>query len=162
MYKCRRRAMKTQPIEITGKIIVVEDDPTLLSLWGRLLRDIGVSDFDLFSDPWEASLLLGEMPCKVLISDVVMPKINGYDLAKIASRRNPNCNIILTTAYGTDLSRFDLADCHFHLLHKPYIDLAAIRRFVMHIVNGDSAFDDLAEDSSSENEDYPAVIEWKL
>lgn len=145
-----------------GRVVVVEDDPTFLSLWERLLKDLDVTDFDLFSSPVEAGLFLEEMPCRVLISDVVLPVINGYELAKIACRRNPVCRIVLTTAYGTDLSRFDLTDCRFHLLHKPYTDLTALKRFMKHVINGDSSFGDLAEDSSSGNEDYPEVTEWKL
>ncbi|MFH0799887.1 MAG: response regulator [Pseudomonadota bacterium] len=147
---------------LEGKIVVVEDDPTFLSFWGRMLQDLGLKDFELFSDAAEAGLLLEEVPVGLLISDVVMPSRNGYELARIASRRNPGCNIILTTAYATDLSRFELAGCRFQLLHKPYTDLAALRRFIMHIIDGDVEFDDISEDSSSENEDYPGVTEWRL
>lgn len=145
-----------------GKIIVVEDDPTLLYFWGRVLRDLGVTDVELFSDPQEARLMLQEMPCRLLISDIVMPGTYGYELARIAGRRNPACTVVLTTGYGTNLSHFDLTDCHFHLLHKPYTDITALKSFIRHLLDGDTSFDDLSEDSYSENEDYPQVVEWKL
>lgn len=145
-----------------GKVVVVEDDPTLLYFWGRILGDLGVGDVELFSNPQEARLMLQEMPCRLLISDIVMPGTYGYDLARIACRRDPACTVVLTTGYGTNLSHFDLADCRFHLLHKPYTDIAALKSFIQHLLNGDTSFDDLSEDSCSENEDYPQVMEWKL
>ncbi|HPM41481.1 MAG TPA: response regulator [bacterium] len=144
------------------KIVVVEDDPTMLFFWGRILKDLGVEDYELFSDAVEAKMLLQEIPCTLLISDIVMPGAYGYELARIARRRNPACTIVLTTGYGTDLSRFDLSDCRFHLLHKPYGDISALKVFLRHIIDGDNSFDDLSEDSFSENEDYPQVTEWKL
>lgn len=154
--------MEMKPIEIASKVIVVEDDPTLLCFWRRMLKDLGVTDAVFFSDPKEALVLIEEVPCKVLISDIVMPDINGYELARLAIRRSPLCSVILTTAYSADLSRFDLANCRFHLLHKPYTDIVEVRKFVRHVLEGDSSFNDISEDSFSENEDYPDVTEWKL
>ena len=108
-------------------------------------------------------MLLEEVPCQVLNSDIVMPGAYGYELARIACRRNPACRMVLTTGYGTDLSRFDLSDCRFHLLHKPYTDLGALKVFLRHLLGDEEpSFDDISEDSFSENEDYPQVTEWKL
>lgn len=152
-------AVRNKPVV---RVVVVEDDPTLLTFWGRILSDLGVKDYELFSDPTEALLMLEETPIDVMISDVIMQGINGYELARIARRRNPHANIVLTTAYGANLSHFDLAGCRFHLLHKPYTDISSLKRFIDHIVQGDTSFDDISEDSSSENEDYPEVTEWKL
>jgi len=145
-----------------AKVIVVEDDPTMLFFWERILREVGAIDYELYSDPIQAKARLEQEPFSLLISDIVMPDVYGYELARIACRRNPACNVLLTTGYGIDLSRFDLSDCRFHLLHKPYTDLTALKRFVAHLLRGDRYFDDLSEDSSSENEDYPQVTEWRL
>lgn len=154
--------MKQMTFELVANVVVVEDDPTFLKFWGRIMDEIGVKNYRLFSDSDEALAYLKEAPCSLLISDVIMTKINGYDLARKALKLYPGCNVILTTAYSTDLSRFLLADQRFHLLHKPYTDLAALKRFIKHIINGDTSFDDISEDSFSKNEDFPQVMEWKL
>jgi DNA-binding NtrC family response regulator len=144
------------------QVIVVEDDDTFLSFWRRFLEGIGIYDVKFVSNPYEAKDLLERVNCDLLISDINMKGLNGYDLAKFASEQNPGCRVILTTAYGANLSRFDLANCSFHLLYKPYNDLAELAKFVRHLLAGDTSFDDISEDSWSENEDYPQVTEWKL
>lgn len=158
----RRQGMEQKHAEPGKRVIVVEDDSTMLLFWGRILKDLGITNFELFSNPLEAKLILEKVPYNLLISGIVMPHALGYDLAKIARRQNPACAIVLTTGFRTDLSRFNLANCRFHLLHKPYSDLAAVKNLITHLYNGEDSFDDLSEESSSENEDYPEVIEWKL
>ncbi|MBN1283075.1 MAG: response regulator [Proteobacteria bacterium] len=144
------------------EVVVVEDDPTFLSFWKRFLEAMGVSDFMLIANPFEAKEVLCRVSCKLLISDINMRGINGYELAKLACDFNPACSVILTTAYGANLKRFDLKNCAFHLLFKPYNDIGELNKLVKHLLKGENSFDDLSEDSWSENEDYPQVIEWKL
>jgi len=144
------------------EVIVVEDDSTFLSFWKRFLEGIGIYDYILISNPYEAKEALSRVRCKLLISDINMRGLNGYDLAKLACDFNPSCQVVLTTAYGANLKRFELKDCRFHLLFKPYNDIGELTKLIRHLVAGENSFDDLSEDSWSENEDYPEVIEWKL
>lgn len=144
------------------RVFVVEDEPSLLTFWGRLLSDMGIKNYQLFSNPAEALRALKELSASLLICDVILPRMNGYELAKRARKINGDIPIILTTAYTTDLSRFDLAGMDFHLLHKPYTDIAELKKLVCHILKGEDGFEDMSEDSFSENEDYPAVTEWKI
>ncbi len=155
--------MRCQIGEEAPEILIVEDDSTFLSFWGRLLKDLGVRGFELVSTPKEAQDAILSHRYRLIVSDINMPGINGYELAKLACNINPDSRIILTTAYSTDLSRFDLENCQFHLLHKPYLNISDLKKFIQHMLDGDDSFDDLSEDSFSEsNEDYPDVMEWKL
>jgi len=144
------------------KIVVVEDDPTFLVFWERILSGIDGIEYELFRNSIEAKLFLEEVHCDLLISDVVMPTVNGYELARIACRKSRDCNVILTTAYGAALSHFDIGTQRFHLLHKPYTNISTLKRFIKHFVDLDTSIDDISEESSSENKDCPQVTEWKL
>ncbi len=144
------------------KVIIVEDDPTLLSFWSRIMEDVGCDEALLLSNAAGAARVLDEMPVDLLISDIVMPKRSGYELLKLAHARNPQCKILLTTGYAADLSRFELAGFSFHLLHKPYADIAALRSLIASLLRGTENLDEISEESSSENEDYPNITEWKL
>ncbi len=144
------------------RILIVEDDPTFGSFWTRLFDEMGINNVTLVTDPLEALKHLDKGSFTLLISDVVMPHVNGYEIAKYACKKDPSIKIVLTTGYSTDLSRFDLTGCSFHLLHKPYSNIAEIKKLITHLVNGENVFEDASEDSFSENEDYPFVTEWKL
>ena len=144
------------------RALVVEDDPTFRSFWKRFFEEMDIHNYRIVADPLKAMHLLTKESFSLLISDVVMPHITGYDLAKYARRKQPDIEILLTTGYTTDLSRFDLEGCRFHLLHKPYGDLTQIKTLILHLLNGEDVFEDASEDSFSENEDYPLVTEWKL
>ncbi|MFA4974740.1 MAG: response regulator [bacterium] len=146
----------------TVEVIVVEDDSTFLSFWKRFLEAMGISDYLLIDNPYEAKEVLARIDCRLLISDINMHGINGYELAKLACDFNPGCSVVLTTAYNANLKHFDLKSYSFHLLFKPYNDIGELNKLIRHLLKGENSFDDLSEDSWSENEDYPQVIEWKL
>lgn len=144
------------------RVLVVEDDPTFGSFWVRLFEELDIKNVTLVTDPLEALKHLDRTSFTLLISDVVMPHVNGYEIAKYACKKDPGIEIVLTTGYSTDLSRFDLTGCRFHLLHKPYSNIAEIKKLIVHLLKGENVFEDASEDSFSENEDYPFVTEWKL
>ena len=146
----------------TFDVIVVEDDKTYLQFWKRFLEDLGITDYILITNSYKARDILTKGSCKLLISDVNMQDINGYDLAKSAIENNCSCSVILTTAYSANLSRFDLGNFPFHLLYKPFSNLTELAKLIRHLVKGETSLDDISEDSWSENEDFPAVTEWKL
>ena len=145
-----------------SRIVIVEDEPALLAMWGRIFRELGCADFWLFSDPFQARIFLQRQKCDILISDVNMPGLNGYELARMTLVKNPDAAVVLTTAYTIDLARFNLKDCRFHLLHKPYSDIEAVKNFIVQVISGHLEFEESSEDSFSENDAYPQVTEWKL
>lgn len=147
---------------ISKRVLVVEDDPTMLAFWDRLLMKMGVTQRVLLTSAVQAKNLLDRSDFDLLISDIIMPHINGYELARHAREQKGDIDIVLTTAYNTDLSRFDLKGLRLHLIHKPYIDLGGLSTMLNHLLHGESVFEDADEDSWSDNEDYPEVTEWKL
>lgn len=143
-------------------ILIVEDDPTYLHLWKRITADLGIEHCVGLARPDQAEKLLSRQPFDLLISDIVLPKMNGYELAKIARKKYPAIEVLLTTGYQTDLSRFDLQGLKCHLLHKPYHDLTHVSLFLHRLINGEDLFAGMEEDSFSENEDCPEITEWTL
>ena len=47
----------------------------------------------------EAIQMLDAHPFDLLLTDVEMPKLNGFELAKVAKELNPNMDIIFLSAY---------------------------------------------------------------
>lgn len=143
-------------------ILIVEDDPTYRHLWERLIQDLGIKKLWVMEDPTKATKIIQENQIDLMISDVVMPKMSGYELAKTAKNKNPKTEVLLTTGYQTDLSRFDLGTLRCHLLHKPYHNLNDVCTFLTRLLKGEDLFQGMDEQSFSENLDCPEITEWTL
>jgi signal transduction histidine kinase len=111
-------------------VMVVEDEPAARALVCRVLRENGfnvleTSDADQALRLFEAS----PKPIRLLVSDVVMPGMNGPELARRALLRSPGLKIILLSSYaGTNvkLPRDMAADAQ--ILFKPFLPEDLIAR----------------------------------
>ncbi len=144
------------------QVIIVDEDTTFLKMWEKVFRLLDDVHFCLTNDPKMAAALAKENKIDLLVSEVVMEKGNGFELAEAVHKENPNAQIILSTTYNCDLRRFNLHKPQFHILYKPYQSIEDVIKFVTDILHDRDPRTDVDEDSWSENEDYPAVMEWKL
>ncbi len=145
-----------------AKVVVVEEDPTYLHMWERVFSLIENCNYCITNDPKMVAQMSKDHPIDVLVSEVFFEKSTGFDLAFAVHQGNPNAEIVLTTAYDCDLSRFDLKQPKFNILHKPYQKIEDVVVFLKQIISHRDPRSVLDEDSFSENEEYPAVMEWKL
>jgi CheY-like chemotaxis protein len=101
--------------EPTFTILFAEDDAAVRESTAAILAARG---FRLLvaKDGAEALRLLSENPVDVLFTDVVMPDLNGIELAREAQRLRPNIKVLLMTAY---YSRAEEAARVGRLLFKP-------------------------------------------
>jgi FixJ family two-component response regulator len=114
-------------------IAVVDDDPSVLSALGHLLRSAGYtvclfgSGRALFADT-----RFGQMAC--VVSDVGMGEMDGFELQRQAADRRPELPVILMTGrYGASKTKFaGPNNCGFFLkpVHGPDL-LDAISRAVI-------------------------------
>lgn len=81
-------------------IFVVEDDADLREALGDTLKLAGY-DTELVSDGRLALDLLERKEPALVISDIQMPKMDGYALLKHIKRRWPDLPVMMITAHGT-------------------------------------------------------------
>ena len=114
------------------RILVVEDNAEVGTFSTQLLQDLG------YATTWaaradEALLILAERQgeFEVVFSDVVMPGMNGVEMAREIRRLYPKLPVVLTSGYSHVLAE----DGHhgFELLRKPYAveELSRMLRRVM-------------------------------
>ncbi|MCX7942245.1 MAG: response regulator [Dictyoglomaceae bacterium] len=86
------------PSEEERDILIVEDSPTQAEYLRKILRDYGYSSFVALSGEEALELLKTKIP-QVVISDIVMPGIDGYELCgKIKSdEKLKNIIVLLLT-----------------------------------------------------------------
>jgi signal transduction histidine kinase/CheY-like chemotaxis protein len=105
------------PIE-GGKVLIVEDNADVRTFAVDLLHDLGF-EADV-ADSASAALeqLSSGASYDVIFSDVVMPGMNGVELAKAIRQNSPNMPIVLTSGYSHVL--VEEGQHGFPLLQKPY------------------------------------------
>jgi CheY-like chemotaxis protein len=80
-------------------ILVVEDDPAVRKLAVEMLREMGYATLDADSGA-KALLELDANPnIALLFTDVVMPGMNGRQLADEARKKRPDLAVLFTTGY---------------------------------------------------------------
>lgn len=97
---CRSDAFETKPVQASPRIVVVDDQPRILSSLSELLREWGFQVFP-FDDGLQALEFLAEHPeVNLLITDWVMPETDGITLTRAARklrRENPLHIMMLTS-----------------------------------------------------------------
>jgi DNA-binding response OmpR family regulator len=81
-------------------ILIVEDEQRLADILKRQLEEAGYSA-DVANDGYTGRELIGTKKYNLVILDINLPLINGYDLCREIRKTNSKIPIIMLTAYGT-------------------------------------------------------------
>ena len=84
---------------LTGKILIVEDDPTFRGLLATILEDMG-HQVTLAQDGLEGLAKLQQGSFDLVLSDLKMPKLGGLELFRSAREELAGTPFVLITAYG--------------------------------------------------------------
>jgi DNA-binding response OmpR family regulator len=82
-------------------ILFVDDDPELRAIVAATLTKPGYAVVTA-SDAYEAVRILAYNRVSLLITDIKMPGINGFELARQARALRPNIQIIYLSGYPID------------------------------------------------------------
>jgi two-component system cell cycle sensor histidine kinase/response regulator CckA len=110
--------------DLTGheRILIVEDEDSVRAFSARALRTTGYEVFEADSGD-EALDVLEELDYKIdlMISDVVMPEMDGPTLLTKVRERMPELKVIFVSGYAEENVRQDIADNQsVEFLPKPY------------------------------------------
>jgi CheY-like chemotaxis protein len=75
-------------------VFVVDDEPAIAMSAALVLCSVGV-DARAFTDPLAALQAAQTEPPNLLLSDVVMPGLNGYELCARVVKHCPQCKVLL-------------------------------------------------------------------
>jgi PAS domain S-box-containing protein len=100
-------------------VLVVEDNEEVGRFSTELLQDLGYQiDWVGDADAALKALADNELAYDLVFSDVIMPGMNGVDLALTIRERHPGLPVVLTSGYSSVLAQN--ADRGFELIQKPY------------------------------------------
>jgi CheY-like chemotaxis protein len=101
-------------------ILVAEDEAMLRIIAVEMLEDAGFAVFEA-GDGIEALELLKANPqIALLVSDIKMPRMDGYALVEAGLAIRPDLKVLLMTGYAQDPPPQVLKAREIQILHKPF------------------------------------------
>jgi two-component system cell cycle sensor histidine kinase/response regulator CckA len=128
---------KAPPIRGSETILLVEDAEPLRKLAHMFLKENGYHVLEA-ADGVEALQLMREnrTPIDLLLTDVVMPGINGRVLAERLAPRYPKMRVLYMSGYTDSfIAGHGVLEAGTHLLHKPFTEEALVRK-VREVLDG--------------------------
>lgn len=102
-------------------VLVVEDDNRVREMSVASLRELGFTVIHANSAKDGLNSLDAHPETTVLFTDIVMPEIDGRQLAGEALRRRPNLKVLYTTGFSGDaIKESERLDPGLHLITKPF------------------------------------------
>jgi DNA-binding NtrC family response regulator len=102
-------------------VFVVDDEPVIASTLELILMSQGFATRS-FVDPLDALEAAQSVPPHLLVTDVVMPNMNGIELAILIRERCPECKVMLSSGQIVTSELLEAAGLqghHFEILAKP-------------------------------------------
>ncbi len=122
---------KIVPISATKgdeSILVVDDEPALVELSCEILQQQGYH-VHRAENARQALRILTSESIDLLLSDVILPEINGYELATMVQKKYPHIKIQLASGFSDDRDTHLVDDAiHRQMLHKPYRSQELLQR----------------------------------
>ena len=99
------------------KVLVLDDEHTVTNLVSQVLRKNNGIIVDAFVNPKIAAGAIQSTKYDVIITDISMPDISGYEVIDIINEYNPEAKIFIMTGHDLDKVKCDTA---YEIIQKPF------------------------------------------
>lgn len=101
-------------------VLVVDDDEEILALVSELLLEEGYWVLQATSGEAALEILARDIAIHLLVTDVVMPGMDGIDLADRAVAQRPDIRVLYVSGFVKHMPSRNRAGPHGNLLAKPW------------------------------------------
>ena len=118
-------------------VLLAEDEPVLRRLATDILRQLGYQVLEAANgaEAWHVAESSPAGTIDLLVTDVMMPEVNGRELAERFIAHHPGVPVLFMSGYAKDLlDGYDNASCTLAFLQKPY-SMAALARHVRDLLD---------------------------
>jgi PAS domain S-box-containing protein len=113
------------PTRGTERVLLVEDDAAVRRVQGRLLSRLGFAVTECSSGASALKVIDQGTQVDILVTDVVMPQMNGRELAAAIQQRIPGLPVLFVSGYTDDIvARQGVVREGVALLEKPFTQAA--------------------------------------
>ncbi len=118
------------------KILVVDDVDTIARVYARFLERQGY-DVQIAFNGEEALSIWEQFKPDLVISDIRMPKMSGFELANALRKKNPKQKVILMTGYADEAEVLEQQKSHgFPFFTKPADLQTTVTKIVEDVLAG--------------------------
>jgi nitrogen-specific signal transduction histidine kinase/CheY-like chemotaxis protein len=106
----------------SGTVLIVEDEVSILEVAKAILERLGYTILTT-NKPEKALTMVAQNPTPIdlLITDVVMPEMNGKDLAERIRKLNPDIKVLFMSGYTADVVALrGILEDNIQFLQKPF------------------------------------------
>lgn len=103
-----------------SKILIAEDEAMLRVIAAETLEDAGYEVLQAGDGEAALELLKNDPDIRVLVSDVKMPRMDGYTLAAAGLTVKPELQILMMTGYAQDPPAELMQTRMIQILRKPF------------------------------------------
>ena len=119
-----------------AKILVVDDVDTIARVYSRFLEREGY-DVQIAFNGEEALSVWERFQPDLVISDIRMPKMSGFELANTIREKNPDQKIVLMTGYADEAEVLEQQKSHgFPFFTKPADLQTTVSKIVKDVLDG--------------------------
>jgi two-component system, OmpR family, response regulator QseB len=93
-----------------GRVLLVEDDPEFALFCTHVLAKGGRFDVTHIADPTAALTLAATQPWDLVITDLDLPLMSGFEFAAVLRQMRPALPVVIVTAYPQDAPILTSAD----------------------------------------------------
>jgi CheY-like chemotaxis protein len=101
-------------------VLVAEDEAMLRVIAVEMLEDAGFRVFEAADGVEALDLLKANPDINLLVSDVKMPRMDGYTLAEAGYALRPGLKVVLMTGYAQEPPADLMRGRSIQILHKPF------------------------------------------
>lgn len=125
-------------------MLIVDDEKNVLSPIQEYVTRLGYN-CKTATCPDQALQMLNENPYNLVVSDIIMPKMDGIQFMKEAKKSYPSLDFIIMTGYTADYSYVDIIDAGAaDFLRKPF-DMKELRAKIGRVERENRILEELKE-----------------
>jgi len=102
-----------------GRILVVDDDPEVLRMACQVLANAGF-DVQAAAGPLEAIELCHAQPFRLIVSDILMPRMSGFEMVRQMQSHDSAINVLFISSQSSNGVAADALLARYPLLKKPF------------------------------------------
>ena len=103
---------------VAAHILVADDEPQILTMVSEILKSRGYT-YDLATDGLQALDFARKRRPDLLVTDVMMPGMTGWELASRLRTRQPDLRVVFMSGFTGDSTAVEPVREH-ELLRKPF------------------------------------------